>query len=82
MTAQVVPASDLLNKIANWDRWRPHDIDQVLNAAFDADDYPDCIRDLRAQNIDPLLYIESLNMVGSLSIFGRPSIHCNRAIDH
>ena len=82
MTTQADSTSDLLNKVANWDRWRPHDISQVLNAAFDANDYLDCIRDLWARNIDPFLYIENLDMVSSFSVFGGPSIHHNREIDH
>ena len=81
MATQVVSTSDLLNKIAHWDG-SPHDVEQVLNAAFDSIDYPECISDLRTQNIDPLLYINSLDKVSSFSIFGWPSIHHNRAIDH
>lgn len=81
MTTQMISTFDLLNKVAHWDG-SPHDIKQVLKAAFDANDYLDCIGDLRAQKIDPLLYIDSLDKVGSFSIFGRSSIHHNRAIDN
>ena len=81
MATQVVSTSDLLNTIAHWNG-SPHDIEQVLNATFDANDYLDCIRNLRTQNIDPLLYIDSLDKVSSFSIYGRLSIHRNRAVDH
>ena len=65
---QAVSASILLNKVVHWNG-SPHDITQVLNAAFDANDYPDCITNLRARNIDPLLYINSLDKVCSCSVF-------------
>ena len=69
MATQVVSTSDPLNKIAHRDG-SPHDIEQVLNASFDANDYPECISDLRAQNTDPLLSINGLDKVGMFSIFG------------
>lgn len=80
-TTQAVSASTLLNKVVHWDG-SPRDIKQVLNAAFDAKDYPDCISNLRARNIDPLLYLNSLDKVSSCLIFGGPSIHRDMAIDH
>ena len=51
-------------KVANWDGkfW---DIGQVLTAAFDANEYLDCIKNLRALDIDPLSYINNLDMVSS-----------------
>ena len=79
-TTEAVSASIFLDKVVHWDG-SLHDIKQVLNAAFDANDYLDCIRDLQAQNIDPLLYINSLDRVGSCSIFGELSIHRDMAID-
>jgi hypothetical protein len=57
-----VPAATFLRKVADWDGNSPN-IDQVLTAAFEADDYLDCVKDLKAQNIDPLSYINSLDKV-------------------
>lgn len=81
ITTQAVSASTLLNKVVHWDG-SPRDIELVLNAAFDAKDYLDCILNLPARNIDPLLYINSLDKVCSRSVFGRPSIHRGMTIDH
>ena len=58
-------ASISLMEVANWDG-KSQDIYQVLTAAFNAQDYLDCIKNLRARNIDPLSYINSLDKVGSL----------------
>jgi len=55
-------ASILLMKISKW-AGTSQDVSQVLTAAFDADDYPDRIRDLRARNIEPLSYINGLDKV-------------------
>jgi hypothetical protein len=66
----VLPAVIFLRMIANWDRKSP-DINSVLTSAFEADGYPDCIKDLKAQNIDPLSYINSLDTVCSYSILHR-----------
>jgi len=55
-----------LIKVAEWDG-KSQDITQVLTAAFDAKDYLDCIKDLKAQNVDPLSYIDSLDKVGAYS---------------
>ena len=60
-------ASISLRKIANWDG-RPQNISQVLNTAFEASDYLDCIKDLRGQNIDPPSYINNLDKVSPYSI--------------
>jgi hypothetical protein len=62
-----LPAATFLRKVAEWDGNSP-DIDQVLTAAFEANDYLDCVKDLKAQNVDPLLYINSLDEVSSYSI--------------
>ena len=78
---QAVSTSILLNKVTHWDG-SPHDIKQVLNAAFDAKDYSDCIRSLRAQDIDPLSYINSLDKVCSCLVILELSIHSGVAIDH
>jgi hypothetical protein len=59
--------ANLLRKVANWDGNSPN-IDQVLAAAFEADDYLDCIKDLEAQNIEPLSYVNGLDKVSSHSI--------------
>lgn len=66
-TTQAVSASIYLVKIANWDG-TSQDIKQVLTTAFDARDYLDCIKDLRARNIEPLSYINNLDKVCSRSI--------------
>jgi hypothetical protein len=60
-------AATFLRKVADWDGNSPN-IDQMLTAAFEADDYLDCVKDLKAQNIDLLLYINSLDEVSSYSI--------------
>ena len=66
-TGHQLHAAAFLRKIADWDgnSW---DVDQMLIAAFEADDYLDCVNDLKAQNIDPLSYINSLDEVSSYSI--------------
>ena len=74
-------ASILLDEIVRWDGLS-RDIEQVLNAAFDAKDYPYCIENLPERNIDPLSYLDSLDKVGSCSILRGPSIHRDMAIDH
>ena len=64
-------ASTFLMKVANWDgeSW---DIDQMLTAAFNAGDYLDCIKDLRARQIEPLSYINNLDKVRLHSVQKRP----------
>lgn len=66
-TAYVISASSSLIEVANWDG-ESQDINLALTAAFDADDYLECIKDLRAHNIDPPSYINNLDKVGSHSI--------------
>ena len=67
-TSQAVnSAATCLIKIANWDG-KSQDIKQVLTAAFNAEGYLDCIKNLRARNVDPLSYIDSLDRVGSSPI--------------
>jgi serine/threonine protein kinase len=63
-------AANFLKKVADWDGNSP-DIDQTLAAAFEADDYLDCIKDLKAQNIEPLSYVNGLDKVSSYSILNR-----------
>ena len=63
-TDRSLPAAIFLRMVADWDG-NSLDISHVLNAAFGADGYLDCIKDLKAQNIDPLLYINSLDKVSS-----------------
>ena len=78
---QAVSTSDLLNKVVRGNG-SPHEIKQVLNAAFDAKDYLDCITNLRARNIDPLSYINSLDKVCSCLVIWERPIDRNMAIDH
>ena len=56
--------SEFLDKVIRWDA-SPQDIKQVLTAAFNANDYRDCIANLRERNIEPLSYINNLDKVGS-----------------
>lgn len=67
MDAQAVSASISLIKVVNWDG-KSQDINQVLTAAFDAEDYLDCIKNLRQRNIDPQSYIDGLDKVSPYSI--------------
>jgi len=60
-------ASALLVKLSNW-TGTSQDVSQVLTAAFEAEDYLDCVKDLRARNIEPLLYINSLDKVSPQSV--------------
>ncbi|KAF9647762.1 kinase-like protein [Thelephora ganbajun] len=62
VTSQSISASISLMRAANWDG-TSQDIDQVLTAAFEAEDYLDCIKNLQARNIDPVLYINNLDKV-------------------
>ena len=66
-TSHAVSAETCLIKIVNWDG-KSQDIKQVLTAAFNAEDYLDCIKNLRARNVNPLSYIDSLDRVGSSPI--------------
>jgi len=67
MTTRAVSASISLIKVVNWDG-RSQDIYLVLTTAFEAEDYLDCIRNLRERNIDPVSYINNLDKVSSYSI--------------
>ena len=63
MTAiHAISASSSLIKIANWDG-ESQGISHTLTAAFGADDYLECIKDLRVREIDPLSYIDNLDKV-------------------
>ena len=66
-TTQVASASISLIKVVAWDG-TSQDIKQALTAAFDANDYLECIRDLRGRDIEPLSYINSLDKVSLYSI--------------
>ena len=66
-TSQAVSTLISLIKAVDWDG-TSQDIKQVLTAAFDAEDYLDCIKNLRVRNIEPLSYIDGLDKVGSCSI--------------
>jgi hypothetical protein len=66
-TGRSSPAAIFLKMIADWDGIF-QGIDQVVAVAFEADGYLDCIKGLKAQNIDPLSYINSLDTVSSHSI--------------
>lgn len=62
MASQTNSASASLEKVANWDG-KSQDIYQVLITAFEAKDYPECIKNLRAIGVDPKSYINSLDKV-------------------
>jgi len=66
-TAGSVSASNYLIKVARWNG-RSQEIHEALTAAFDAEDYLECIKDLRARRIDPVSYINNLDKVSSFSI--------------
>ena len=66
-TGRSLPAAIFLKIITDWDG-NFQGISQVLTLAFEADGYLDCIKDLKAQGIDPLSYINSLDTVCSYSI--------------
>ena len=63
----------LLDEVVNWDGKSP-DIDQVLTAAFGAEDYLDSIRNLQSRGIDPLSYINSLDKVCAHSVSARRAL--------
>lgn len=54
-------------KLANWDG-KLEEVHDVLTAAFCAEDYLECITDLRARHIEPSSYIDCLDKVSSHSI--------------
>ena len=62
MTSQTVPAPLWLENLVNWDKNCP-DTDQVLTAAFEAEDYLECIKDLKKRGVEPKSYINSLDNV-------------------
>lgn len=57
--------SALLHRITQWGGGSPQEIGQVLTMAFGAEDYTDCVRDLKERDIDPQSYINSLDRVSS-----------------
>lgn len=66
-TTETASASISLNGIANWDGKSPG-IKENLNAAFGAQDYLDCLRDLSARGIEAQSYINGLDKVRSNKI--------------
>lgn len=57
-------ASIPLKAIADWDGVsQVTDVHQVVNTAFEAGDYRDCIKDLRARGINPEPYVNNLDKV-------------------
>ncbi|KAF9642298.1 kinase-like protein [Thelephora ganbajun] len=62
VTTDTVSASISLKKIVNWDG-KSQDIDQALTIAFEADDYLNYIKNLKALDIDPLSYINNLDKI-------------------
>ena len=70
VTLRLTYTSILLMEVANWDG-KSQGIDQVLTALFGTEDYLDCIKDLRARNIDPQAYINSLDKVSSSLVLDR-----------
>ena len=66
-TSRVFSASKYLYEIANWDG-DPTTVNQLLAATFGAKDYLECIKNLEAHGIRPLLYIDSLDKASAHSI--------------
>ena len=62
MASQTVPTPLWLNNLLSWDGNPPH-INQLLTTAFEAEDYLDCIKNLKERGIEPLLYINKLDNV-------------------
>ncbi|KAF9646883.1 kinase-like protein [Thelephora ganbajun] len=80
MATHTASAKTSLMGIANWDG-KSQDIYQVLTTAFEAKDYLDCIKDLRAQNIDPSSYINGLDkIIDSLPVESELRKRCIRAL--
>ena len=50
------------------DKVSPQDAKHVLTAAFTAEDYSDCIKDLNGCEIDPQAYMDGLDQVGSRTL--------------
>ena len=53
-----------LMEVANWDG-KSQEIHKALASVFDAMDYLECIKNLRARQIEPRLYINNLDKVSS-----------------
>ena len=66
MATETVSALVFLNKIISWDG-KSQDIIEALTTAFEAKDYLDCITNLKARGVEPLLYINILDKVCPLS---------------
>ncbi|KAF9646900.1 kinase-like protein [Thelephora ganbajun] len=67
VTAHTASTKISLTKITNWNE-KSGDISQMLTTAFESKDYLDCVKNLRALDIDPLSYINSLDkIIDSLS---------------
>ena len=66
-TVESISTAISLTKVANWDG-KSQEIHKKLITAFGAKDYTECIRNLRAQQIEPRLYINNLDKVSSYSI--------------
>ena len=66
-TSHSLSASISLLKVANWDG-TSQGIAQTLTAAFEADDYPYLVKNLKELDIDPQSYIDSLDKVSSYPI--------------
>ena len=79
--SQAESASTSLKKIANWDG-RSQDIYQVLSTAFGANDYLDCIKNLRARRVDPGSYINSLDKVRACQISRQNTIFYDLGTDN
>ena len=62
MASQKDYALNSLKEIANWNG-KAQDIPRVVAAAFGADDYVECIRNLQEKGIDSGSYINSLDKV-------------------
>ena len=70
-TSESVSASSYLGEVANWDG-KSKEIHKAVAAAFEADDYLECIKDLPTLQIEPLSYVNNLDKVSSHPI---PSHH-------
>lgn len=62
VTPGLISASISLMKVVNWDGIS-QGIVPALVAAFEAHDYPDCVKNLHARGIDLEWYIDSLDRV-------------------
>ena len=71
--SKIVPAPIWLNEVINLD-WESPDASHVLTTAFEAEDYLDCIENLRERGIDPISYINSLDKVCKILILIRRAV--------